>query len=381
MTTKPRRAVPVVLAAAVVVVLGGLLVARLTVLAGPPAEAAATPVPLHPGPVPQAPPAIVPAPAALPDAPLELPCWSCPEVRVGPICFRTDLDLLAPLGTGPANAAVWFKDFVKNRGSRWPEAEAASKRRTDHPKVGKVLVADDPLLREAEPWVDQSTMRFYPDILPVEGLSTRIPNLMLMLTFARSWVARGMDTADEAAAMADFRRAVRLGRLLRQEDVTIIADLVGLACIRIGTEAIYERAARDGNEHLALAAAIAAGEAAPQRLLTAARVTGVDVTPYLATTPRAKPGLNLPDSRLDTVIAGAKAGPDRRMRGEPMIGLAIVRRLGSPGQRERATRTLEELSRSEDGIIAASARYLLAWDPTAEELQNLVGPDSSAPHG
>ena len=31
---------------------------------------------------------------------------------------------------------------------------------------------DDPLLREAEPWCDQATMRFYPQFLPLEGYRT-----------------------------------------------------------------------------------------------------------------------------------------------------------------------------------------------------------------
>ena len=133
-------------------------------------------------------------------------------------------------------------------------------------ELGEVLPADDPLLLEAEPWCDQATMRYYPDIYPMKGWETQIPNLMFQLTFARSWVARGMAASDPSKAMEDFRRAIRLGRLLRQEDVTVIADLVGLACIRVGAQGIYDLAVKQGNAQLALVASIVLGEVAPQRL-------------------------------------------------------------------------------------------------------------------
>jgi hypothetical protein len=81
-------------------------------------------------------------------------------------------------------------------------------------------------------------MRFYPDCFPLEGTDTQLPNLLVPLTFAKPWVARGLALEDPARAKEDFRRAIRLGRLLRQEDATIIADLVGLACIRHGAQAL-----------------------------------------------------------------------------------------------------------------------------------------------
>lgn len=372
MTTTPRRAVPVVLASAVLVVLAGLLVARIAAQAGPPSQPQPAPMAAHASPL-VAPPATVPPPAPIPTGVIPIPCWSCPDANTWPLQFRTDLDMLAPLGTGEGNAGVWYADFAKDVGPRSAEASAAQKRRTQHPKVGMVLPPDDPLLREAEPWVDQATMRFYPDVFKVEGFATRIPNLLIGLTFARSWIARGMDNPDSAAAMADFRRAVRLGRLLRQDDVTIIADLVGLACIRIGAEAIYERAALDGNDRLALVAAIVAGEAPPQKLLTAARVTECDFAPYFGRTLLGKPSLSLPDAKLDKLIERAKAGPDRRMRGEPLAGLGTVRQLGSSTQKERATQALEELSHDADPIIAAHASFLLAWEPSSKELSAIVG--------
>ncbi len=124
-------------------------------------------------------------------------------------------------------------------------------------------------------------MRFYPGIYSVEGFQTKVPNLTLALTLARSLVARGQGEDQFETAMADFGRVVRLGRLLRQDDAMVINDLVGLATIRMGAEAIYQRARADGRLDLALAAAIIAGEAPPQKLLSGARMTSVEVVPYL----------------------------------------------------------------------------------------------------
>ena len=226
---------PVLLASAVIVVLAGSLGARLVARDG---KAKAL----------TAPNAVVPEPADFEVADLEVPCWTCPANKGWSLRFQTDLDLLAPLGMGTANAAEWFALFEKKVGPRAADATAAMERRIEGPEwVGKVLPPDDPLLLEAEPWCDQATMTFYPGIFELNGYATRITNLLLPLNMVRSWVARGLAAETTEAAMADFRRAIRLGRLLRQEDVVVISDLVGLACIHIATRGIYERALADGH--------------------------------------------------------------------------------------------------------------------------------------
>ena len=363
-----RFAVPAL--ATVVLVLAGLLAARLG--AGPAPGATATRPPAAPAPAsaPVPPAAAVPAPAPQPAGGVALPCWACLEARDWPIAFRTNLDLLAPLGTGTANAATWFVQFEKDRGARWEEAKAADSRRALYGKVGQVLPGDDPLLREAEPWVDQATMRFYPELLPLDGIATRLPNLLFPLTLARSWIARGMQADDRDAALADFRRAVRLGRLLRQEDVTLIADLVGIACIRIGAEAIYERATRDGDGDLALVAAVVAGAGA-QRLLAAARVTEMDLGPHLGANLLGRPSLDLPEAKMERLLAAVRTAPNRWQRIEPMCSLALVRLLGSSKQREQAQETLDTLARGDDPIVAAQARHLQGWSPSDKEVLEL----------
>ncbi len=335
--------------AGVVVVLAGTLVAALV---GGFESAASEP--------PAAPAATVPAPHPCDLAKLSIPCWSCPSAEKWPLRFKTDLDMLAPLGTGTANAATWFAAFAKPDGPRLADLDAAMPRRVDRSPIGMVFPARDPLLVEAEPWCDQATMRFYPEIFPIRGSETRIPNLLFMLTLARSWIARGTDAADSGAALDDFRRVIRLGRLLRQEDAVLLDDLVGLACIRVGAEAIYDRARKDGNTELALLAAVVAAEAPPQKYLTAARLTAVEVEPYLRTTATGAHELDVPRKRFDAIAEAATSSPDRRFRCEATLNLHLVASLGVGAVRAEARARLERLASDADPVVSANARWCLA---------------------
>lgn len=351
-----RPAVFVLSAGGVLVALAALLVIRVAAGARP-----------------EAPRAAVPSPRAVDVATLSVPCWSCEEARTTwPIRFRTDLDLLAPLGNGNANSGVWFKEFAKPDGKRLAEATAALERRIEGPPgFGKILAPDDPLLREAEPWCDQASMRFYPEIFELKAWETQVPNLLVPLNFARSWVARGETEPDSEKAMADFRRAIRLGRLLRQEDVVVVSDLVGLACIRIGAEGIYRRAAKLGDLRLMLVAAIVAGEAAPQRLLTSERLTRTDVTPCLRTDAGGKTTLDLPDKKLDDLLEAATASPDVRLRGEALLEMNLVRFLGTPGQKEKVLAVLNQVAAGGAGPLARLAVWSRDTVPTEELLRDI----------
>ena len=350
----------VVLAATVIVLLAGLLGARA--LAGP--EPAATVAPAAPA-------ASVPGPRPCDLSQLEIPCWGCPNAGDWPLQFRTDLDMLAPLGTGPGNAATWLAAFTKPDGPRLAEANAALARRIERDPFGRIFRPDDPLLAEAAPWCDQATMRFYPDILPLRGARTPIPNVLLALTLARSWLARGTDAASLDDALADFRRVIRLGRLLRQEDTVLINDLGGLACIRIGAEAIYDRARKEGKTDLALLAAVVAAEAPPQKLLTAARVTAIELRPYVRKGSDGRRTLDLPEPRLAAIRDTATKSPDRRFRMEAAISLQVVALLAPEPMRARARDLLVELSRSDDPIVAANARWSLDTPLDDEQLKSL----------
>ncbi len=356
------KSVPVILAAAVVLVLAGSLGARLIAR-----QAKAS------GPV--APPAAVAAPAALVVEDLEIPCWSCPSAKQWPIRFQTDLDLLAPLGSGSANAATWFVDFTKYVGPRRDEVAAAMKDRVEGPEwIGLVFPPDEPLLIEAEPWCDQATMTFYPEFFELEGYATRITNLLFPLSLVRSWVARGMAEKDTEKAMDDFRRAIRLGRLLRQEDTVVISDLVGLACIHIGARGVYRRALVDGDLELALLASAVLGEVAPQRLRTQEHLTTTDLSASLHQSPDGNFELSLRPDMFEAILASARENSDRRFRLEAIIGLNIVTFLGSPEQVEKAVAVLDELAGSGDPIIAETARWSRDTEPARANLEEWAVP-------
>ena len=356
------KKLPVLAATAAVVILAGSLGARLIV--------AGSASPVH-----KAPKAFVPAPRAFDVGSLEVPCWSCPAAKDWPVRFQTDLDLLAPLGTGNGNAAEWFGLFAKEVGPRAEEAQAAADARIDGPDwVGPVLPPDHPLLLEAEPWVDQATMTFYPEIFPLDGYDTRITNLLFALNLTRSWVARGLAASDSESAMADFRRAIRLGRLLRQEDVVVISDLVGLACIHIGARGVYERALADGDLELALLASVVLGEVAPQRLRTMELLTSTDLMDSLDIGSGGGVSLELRPGKLDVLIKRAESAVDRRFRLEAIIGLNIVRTIGQPQEQRTAADALDRLAAATDPVVADAARWSRDTVSDLEQLKHWAVP-------
>ena len=302
---------------------------------------------------------------------LEIPHWSHQNARQWPVRFRTDLDLLAPLGNGGHNAGEWYVDFRKPDGPRHEEAKAMMARKEDREGNFNVLPADDPLLLEAEPWSDQAVMSFYPELLKPEGWYTQVPNLLVPLTFARSWVARGVESADPERGLEDCRRAIRLGRLLRQEDTVIISDLVGLACIRMGAQGIFDIAVKQGDAKLALLASIVVGEVAPQRLMTSERITRSWDDSFIREDESGNIVLEIPDARLETILGMARSQPDRRFRVEAILELNLVRFMGTESQKERVVSFLTGQSALEDPVLSESARWSLETEPQPERLEEL----------
>lgn len=304
-----------------------------------------------------APDAHVPAPKSI--ASLKVPNWGSQASDTWPIRFQTDLDLLAPLGDGAGNAALWLKDFTPKVGRRESDFTKPAENRVDASgDLGKIFSADALLLKEAEPWADQATMQFYPGIFPMEGFTTRIPNLLMSLRLAKSWVARAQANPDSPAAIEDCRRAIRWGRLLRQDDAILIQDLIGLACIRIGAEGLYDLAARRGDQPLMLATAIVLGESAPQRLKSAQLVTRLSVQGADSMWDMAvHSGVTVSDEKLKEIIRLAKGSKDRRFRAEAITQLALVNAYGTSAQRADAKKALAEQAVSPDPIVSALARW------------------------
>ena len=176
------------------------------------------------------------------------------------------------------------------------------------------------------------------------------------------------------AAMTDFRRAIRLGRLLRQEDVVVISDLVGLACIHLATRGIYERALADGDLELALLTSVVLGEVAPQRLGTKQHLTTTDIMDSMWLDDRGEMRYRLQAGKLDSVVEAAKSAPDRRFRCEAIVGLNIILGLGTPEEQGRASEILDVLVNDADPMVAEGARWSRNMQTDVEQLKEWVVP-------
>ena len=309
-----------------------------------------------------APSATVPAPrrVGLAEMPAPFP-WTRATPLPQPLRFQVDLDLLAPLGDGPANAAIWFRDFAKVDGTR---NEWGSEKRVIRPVMGvdqSVFLPDDPVLLEAEPWVEQATMRFYPDIWPVAGPETNIPNLLFAITLAKSWAARAETATDAARTKEDYRRAVRLGRLILQDDVTLIANLVGLECIRIGARGLYVQAQREGDAETMLAASLALHDADAIRQVAAERTTRVSIRcgPRWHWSRPLSPTIRATDEQFEAALAMARKDPSRALRLEGQWALMGYVVAGTRAQGRQAREALVSLSKDPDPLVASSARATL----------------------
>jgi len=359
-----QRRFTVLASIALILALAGIFTIR--VMARESVEAPINPAVAH-----VAPTATVPAPTSIALQEIPAPtCWGCSSSKNAPLEFQLDLDLLAPLGTGSGNAADWFKDFTRFSGSRH-ETEGRgvySARFIENTVDGvlwRVLPGDDSLLLEAEPWIDQARCSFYPEVYEVNGMSTEVPFLLTFLDLARSWVWRGMQAEEPEAAREDFSRAIRLGRLLRQDDVTVIQDLVAVACIRLGAEAIYELAREGGDATTMLIASRVLADKDAIRLGALSRVSQVDAMQYVHKEEDGRARLLLTDVELGELITGVKSMPDRRFRMEGIIGLQIVLHMGSSAQQTRAHDLLTELAEDSDPLVAQFATLVLTgpFDP------------------
>ena len=256
--------------------------------------------------------------------------------------FSVDLDYLAPLGTGEQNAA---RPFAK--------ADAEVTTLIEGPD-GRVFRLDDPLLRAAEMAADQARMRFYPDIWPIAGLDTNIPSARYVVAAGRTFVMRAKSATSRDAAKADYRRTLRLGRLLWQEHATIYQDLLAIALIKMGATGLYEVARSEGDAATMAVAAIVQAEGTNFREAIRDRMTDVD---------RWKTA-KITDEMVEKVAAIAKTAGYRPQRSEAAVMLWAISNIGSKTQRERAKMLLDELGAAGDEVTSANAKALAKtkWD-------------------
>jgi hypothetical protein len=295
-----------------------------------------------------------------------VPCWACPRSANWQIDFRTDLDIIAPLGSGEENAALWFKDFVKNTGPRWHEVEEATNQLIDLGGQEDVLPPDHSLLLEAEPWCDRASLSYSSRIFAFDGPRTQMVSLVVPLLLARSWVARGNTQTDAGKALEDYRRTIRLGRLLRQDDTTVYYDLGGLACIRLGLGAVFDLATRRGDSELALKAAIALGEVDPQQQRTRGLMKLLDLSDAVVESAPGKVKLEVTESRFEQLLEMAERHPNRRFRLMAILELAHVATFGSPPQSTRAQALLKQLRDSADPLTAKTVAWIGKNPPQPE---------------
>ncbi|MEM7248117.1 MAG: hypothetical protein AAF533_22480 [Acidobacteriota bacterium] len=343
---------------AVLVVLAGLLGLRLH---------ASTPSPrsvpdvagqeLAPPPVPVAPPAHVPEPLPLrledlPSAEL----FSSSDERLPSLEFRIDLDLVAPMGDGTANAALWFRSFSWGDGRR--KYRPALDERALSPGL---YTPDDPLLLEAERWVDQAKCSFYPEVWGHSGTfaSSGAPPVDFFLKLGRTWCLRGQKSDDPDQAMADFRRVIRLGRLLRQDDVDIYTDVLGVSLIRKGAAAMAEQARLSGDTVLVAYCAWIINDCDSIRHEVSRRKSMSNAL-WKVRKGRFTESLVLSQRELDRMLLVANEDPSRALRIEAAFQVQMLRDKGDRrAQRRAAEETLKGLVNDADPFVASTAQFML----------------------
>ncbi len=331
----------------------------------------------------KAPPAKVEEPPTLKLSELPYPSdWTWIDWKAGGLDYRVDLDLLAPLGTGGGNLAIWLDPLIAGS----PKAEAALRRaeRLKIPGLGDwsplqfafsdrfgdfdLLPFDDPLLLEAEPWIDQRTCRFFPDVFFYEDIYARPFHFRLALLLGRTWVARGLSRTG-TAAKADVRRAIRLGRLLLQDDVMVEHNLIGIALIRAGAAGLYALALRgdDGDGRIeALNATLATLALLDSAALNAEIMRRRDIAENVRAhliQPRITgrltgPVLEMRRFEVENVVKLANGLASRALRLEALNALYLIRHMGSRSHSERAAFELGRLAGVADPMVAAAARTL-----------------------
>jgi hypothetical protein len=110
------------------------------------------------------------------------------------------------------------------------------------------------------------------------------------------------------------------------------------------------------------------GELAPQRFMTMEKISAFDLNPYMRRGPSGSHRLDMPDSQLEAAMVVAEGLTERRFFGEVILSANVILHLGTPEQRIRVRRLLEDLASGDDPIIADFAQWALDTPPTEEQL-------------
>jgi len=205
--------------------------------------------------------------------------------------------------------------------------------------------------------VDQATCSFYPEVWKPEGAATNLPNLLFAINLARSWAARGESEKDPERAREDFRRAIRLGRLFMQDDITLVQHLVGWACVSQGLRGLNDLARREGDAVMVAATTLNLGDYNAMRDLVA---RWMSETRFEESFHERWWGwsISLENSQVGGEIAHARTGPLRCLRIESALHLMVVKNEGTRRQRKMAATVLSELARDPDPQLADFVGWL-----------------------
>jgi hypothetical protein len=111
------------------------------------------------------------------------------------------------------------------------------------------------------------------------------------------------------------------------------------------------------------------GEVAPQRMMTAKRISTVDLAPYIRRDDDDRYRLELPDVQVDALVDLADETTERRFYGEVIMTASAILNLGTPEQQTRVRAVLDELASRDDPIVADFARWALSADLTDDVLR------------
>ena len=153
----------------------------------------------------------------------------------------------------------------------------------------------------------------------------------------------------------------------------MIQDLIGIACLRLGLDALHDQAQRQGDAVGTTLYAVALADTAGNRHATAERLTVLRIQDAVRKTWRGLE-LSLDDHRVSDVLSMATGDPSRRFRIESLGVPWMVRNGGAADQRTKATKALDLLGADADPLVAAaaSARANRSWNDD-EALAALLG--------
>ena len=325
------------------------------------------------------PPGRVPPPAAYDVGAHELPIAPTTDVMWRAKQLDDYLfDAIAPLGDGPANAAEWWRDFSELDGKRAKELDALRLREVRREVAGSsrlYFAWDDPFVQEARATADQARLSFFPGVWPHPDFwrKSEFPGL-IMITTSTSWMVHGLESPDPRVAREDFRRMIRLGRLMLQDDASVLQHGIGMRILRDGLEALYDRARRDGDRPEQMLVALAILDRVQVAEWERGRFGQIELPGHVdLSDPSAR--LSISEDVMDTIEAAYSHSTARRWKLDALRALQVAMARGDAASASRAATLLRSAAESGDPMVASVARRALAGEGVEQAELDELGTD------